>query len=277
MQCKICNHTSEKKFEKILLQRFKTGFYKCTNCSFMQTDEPIWLEEAYQSAITSLDIGLLGRNIYLTAEISLLIETCFPKAKIMIDYAGGYGVLARLMRDMGYDYYTQDDYCENIFAKNFDVSMTTFKKFDIVTGFEVLEHFSNPLQDLKKVFHYADDAIFSTELLPENDAEIENWWYLTEETGQHIAFYTPKAMEIIAQKFNKYYYCRNKNLHVFSSKKLDDAQIDFAFKNITKKKYLFGLIKQRITYTSDKKSLLASDYQYIKNILNSNNINEPRN
>ena len=56
MQCKICNHTSEKKFEKILLQHYKTGFCKCTNCSFMQTDEPIWLEQAYQSAINSLGI-----------------------------------------------------------------------------------------------------------------------------------------------------------------------------------------------------------------------------
>lgn len=269
MQCKICNQTSEKIFEKILLQRYKTGFYKCTNCSFMQTDEPIWLEEAYQSAITSLDIGLLGRNIYLTKEISLLIETCFPEAKTMVDYAGGYGVLARLMRDAGYDYYTQDDYCENIFAKDFDVKAAPVKKFDLVTGFEVLEHFSNPIKDLEKVFHYAGDAIFSTELLPENDTEIENWWYLTEETGQHIAFYSTKAMEIIAEKFNKHYYCRHKHLHVFSSKRLDAAQVDFAFRNITKKRYLFGLIKKRIKFNPDKTSLLDSDYQYIKNLLNS--------
>lgn len=268
MQCKICNSATEKLFEKTLLQHYKTGFYKCTNCAFMQTDEPIWLEEAYKSAITSLDIGLLGRNIYLTKEVSLLIDTCFPDAKTMVDYAGGYGVLARLMRDQGYDYYTQDDYCENIFAKNFDADDKPGKRFDIVTGFEVLEHFANPLQDLEKVFKYADNAIFSTELLPATNEEIQNWWYLTEETGQHIAFYTPKALQIIAEKFNKHYYCRNNHLHVFSDRKLEDWQVDFAFRNIKKKKYLFGLIKKRINYVTKKPSLLESDYQYIKNLLN---------
>ncbi|MBC7605473.1 MAG: class I SAM-dependent methyltransferase [Burkholderiales bacterium] len=269
MQCKICSKATEKIFEKTLLQRYNTGFYKCPNCSFMQTEEPIWLEEAYQSAITSLDIGLLGRNIYLTKEISLLIESCFPNAKTMVDYAGGYGFLTRLLRDAGFNYYSQDDYCENIFAKDFDVKPAPVQKFDLVTGFEVLEHFSNPLQDLEKVFQYADDAIFSTELIPETNAKIENWWYLTEETGQHIAFYSPKAMAIIAEKFNKFYYCRNKNLHFFSSKKLQTAQANFAFKNINKKKFLFGFKKKRIKYSSDKKPLLSSDYQYIKNLLNS--------
>src|SRR5262245_33277870 len=138
MKCKICNSPSEEIFRKIVLQKYDVGYYKCTECSFVQTQEVTWLEEAYQSAITSLDIGLLSRNIHLKEVISKIIDCCFPEAKTMLDYAGGYGTFTRLMRDKGYNFYNQDDYCENIFAKHFDIKDANQKKFDLVTGFEVL-------------------------------------------------------------------------------------------------------------------------------------------
>jgi Methyltransferase domain len=270
MVCKICNNPSEKIFEKIILQEYNSGYYKCTSCSFVQTDEPIWLSKAYESAITSLDIGLLSRNIHLKNEISLLIDICFPEATKMIDYAGGYGVFVRIMRDSGYDFYREDQYCENIFAKHFDITDTAIQKFDLVTAFEVLEHFSNPLVEIENVFKYADTAIFSTEITPATNSEIENWWYITQETGQHIAFYSTKAMEIIAKKFNKNYYCKNGNIHIFSKDIIDQDKIDLAINNITKKKYFFGLLKKRIhKKLINRDSLQQNDFHYIKNSLNS--------
>src|SRR5437870_10002677 len=113
--CKICNNPAKKVFEKLILQKYPADYYECTSCGFMQTSEPVWIEEAYSSAITSLDIGLLGRNLQFSTEVSAIIDVCFPESKIMLDYAGGYGVFVRLMRDLGYDFYRQDPYCENIF------------------------------------------------------------------------------------------------------------------------------------------------------------------
>jgi hypothetical protein len=34
-----------------------------------------------------------------------------------VDIGGGYGLLTRLMRDRGFDFYWKDPHCENIFAK----------------------------------------------------------------------------------------------------------------------------------------------------------------
>jgi hypothetical protein len=267
--CKICQSPSEKIFSKTVLTKYETNYYQCSNCSFMQTDEPHWLSEAYEAAITSLDIGLLSRNIHLREEVSKIVDCCYPEAKSFLDYAGGYGAFTRLMRDAGYNFYNQDDYCENIFAKNFDIDDSAIKKFDIVTGFEVLEHFNHPLENIKTVFDYADTAIFSTELIPfSSPEEIKNWWYLTEETGQHIAFYTTKAMEYIAQLYNRNYYCRNGNIHVFTTKKLSEEQVDYAIKNIQKKRYFFGLIKKKVKFKINRVSLLESDYQNIKKKLN---------
>lgn len=271
MKCKICDSNTEKIFEKIILQKFKSGYYKCSNCSFVQTDEPIWLKEAYQSAITSLDIGMINRNIYLKSESIEIINSCFPEANIFLDYAGGYGMFVRLMRDSGFNFYRQDDYCDNIFAKHFDLKDIQIKKFDVVTAFEVLEHFENPIKEIEKIFNFSDSVIFSTEIAPESNIEIENWWYIAQETGQHISFYSKKSMEILAEKFNKNYYCRNQNIHIFCSKKLTDSQIDYAFNKNPKRKKHFWSKGKRQKIEIVRESLTPIDYQYIKDLLNNSN------
>jgi hypothetical protein len=272
MICKICQSQSNKIFEKKVLLKYDTNYYQCTNCDFVQTDEPFWLEEAYNSAITSLDIGLLFRNNYLREEVSKIIDCCFPEANIMIDFAGGYGNFVRLMRDVGYNFYRQDIYCENLFAKHFDVTDTNLDKFDLVTGFEVLEHLQNPLAEIEAILKYSENAIFSTDLVPSNKEEIENWVYISQETGQHIAFYSTKAMHILAEKFNKNYYCKNNHLHIFTPKTFDKEQIDYAFNGVTRKKYLFGLIKKRIKkYRIHRESYQERDYLFLKKLLNSKN------
>lgn len=269
VNCKICGSESKKIFDKIILQKYKSNYYQCSGCNFLQTDEVIWLDQAYNFAITALDIGLISRNNQLKDEVSLIIDCCFPDAKTMIDYAGGYGNFVRLMRDAGYNFFRQDDYCENIFTKHFDVTDTNIKKFDIVTGFEVLEHFNDPLNDIAKIFAFSENAVFSTELVPQASNTIENWWYIAQETGQHIAFYSKKTMQLIAEKFNKNYYCRNGNIHVFTAKPLTDAQINYAINNKKKQRYFFGLLKKKIHYKIERESLLQRDYDYIKGLLNS--------
>ncbi len=269
MNCKICNGVSEKIFDKIILQKYKSNYYKCVSCSFIQTDEPIWLKEAYGSAITSLDIGLLYRNNFLVDEISKIIDCCFIDATIMLDFAGGYGNFVRLMRDKGYDFYRQDVYCENLFAKHFDITDIEIKKFDLVTAFEVLEHLQNPIKEIETILNYSENAIFSTELIPESNSEAENWWYIAQETGQHIAFYSRKSMEIIAEKFGKNYYYKNNNIHLFTNKTFEKDQINYALKGKNKKKYLFGLIKKKIKeFNINRESLLQKDFDHIKSLLN---------
>ena len=269
MNCKICNSPTNQLFEKTILNKYKTFYYKCSFCDFIQTDEPIWIEEAYSNVITSTDIGLLNRNIYLVKETKIIIDSCFSESKIMLDYAGGYGVYVRLMRDEGYNFYRQDVYCENIFAKTFDIENLKGRQFDIVTAFEVLEHFVNPLKEIEKVLSYSETAIFSTVLIPKNDNDLLNWWYLATETGQHVAFYSEKSMQYIAQKFNKSYYCRNGNLHVFTSKKLNEEQIEGGFK-MKKTSFSQKLSDklQKTTTFSKRASLLESDYDAIKKSLN---------
>jgi len=266
--CKICNSPSEKIFSKQVLKKYNADYFKCTSCGFVQTSEPVWIQEAYSSAITSLDLGLLGRNIGFSDQLTAIIDACLPEAKHMLDYAGGYGVFVRLMRDRGFDFYRHDPFCENLFSKHFDIDDSHLERFDLVTAFEVFEHFVNPLQEIEKMFKFSDTLIFSTMIVPYQIEDIKNWWYLSEETGQHVAFYSEKSLQIIAQKYGKKYYVKNGNLHMFSSKQLNSDQIDYAFNDIRIRTRLKGLVKQPLDFHVRRPSLLEQDYQKVKKKIN---------
>ena len=267
MTCKICNNKTTKIFSKMVLKKYPADYLKCSHCGFVQTSEPVWIEEAYNSAITSLDIGLLDRNIQLRDYLSAIIDACFKDAQIMLDYAGGYGVMVRLMRDKGYNFYRQDPYCQNLFAEHFDLKNISTKKFDLLTAFEVFEHFVDPLKEIEKMFTFSENIVFSTQLTPPTNTEIEKWWYISEETGQHVAFYSKPAMELIAQKFNKHYYSNGSFLHLFTSSKLSDEQIDYAFYNVRYRTYFSGLFKKKLNFKIERKSLIDKDYNAIKEII----------
>ena len=270
MKCKICSQSTYKIFEKIILCKYQVGYHRCSNCGFVQTDEPVWLKEAYNNAITSLDIGMLIRNSFLLKNVPKIIDSCFSEAKIFLDYAGGYGLFVRSMRDLGYDFYRQDVYCANIFANYFDIDDSKVDRFDVVTAFEVFEHLSAPLDEINTIMKYSDHLIFSTELVPENDDDTEMWVYVSQETGQHIAFYSEKSLRIIAQYLNKNYY-RKGNLHIYTSKNLSEDQIAYALKDIDYKESYGGLKKKKYEdmFRKWRESYQMRDYLKIKEILNS--------
>ena len=149
----------------------------------------------------------------------------------MLDYGGGYGLFVRMMRDRGYEFYRQDSYCENLFAKHFDHTDISENHFDLLTSFEVFEHFENPMHEIEKMFKLSSTIIFSTVLIPSvSDAELENWWYLSEETGQHLAFYSLPSLKVIAERYDKKLYSNGHNLHILTNATLSDRQLSMAFK-----------------------------------------------
>ncbi len=259
MNFKICNHISRVVFKKKILNKYDVDYFQCSNCRFIQTEKPYWLDESYNSAITDLDIGLVSRNIKFSLIIKDLLESSMFNSKgKYLDYAGGYGLFVRLMRDNGFDYYRQDMYCNNIFANYFDIeNLEKNTKFEIITAFEFFEHVENPLQELENLFLLSDTLIFSTELQPEN---INNWWYFMPEIGQHISFYNIESLEEIAKTLNINLYSNNKDLHILTKKKLKKNPFNLNFKQRFKNKILY------LINNSNKNSLLNRDFEFIKNM-----------
>lgn len=270
MVCNICSSSSLKTFNSYVLNKYDVSYFKCSNCGFIQTETPFWLNEAYESAITQLDIGLVSRNLYF-AEIleDFLNRGILNENGIYLDYAGGYGLFVRLMRDKGVNFYRQDVYCQNIFAEHFDlIDLPLGQKFEAITAFEVFEHLVNPVEELKKMLNFSDVIIFSTELQPEGVLTPANWWYFVPETGQHISLYSFDSLVKIAEKESLYLYSNRANLHVFSRKKFAidpfKKSEEAIFQSLGKRL----LNKLMITNKKTKReSLIMKDFQYIKGLL----------
>ena len=258
-KCKICQKATKCIFETDVLNRYKAKYFKCLNCGFIQTEKPYWLEEAYKSAITDLDLGLISRNIFFSEIINKIILNTFSHNSKFLDYAGGCGIFTRLMRDKGLNFYREDKYCTNLFAKTFDVKdLKEKQKFELVTAFEVFEHFENPIKDIKKIFKYSDSIIFSTELQPEIEISNEHdWWYFTPETGQHVSFYTLKSLELLARKYGYNFYSNSSNLHLFSKHKfIDNPLINFDSNKSTELPKLETLLQRDFNFIKKLKRIL---------------------
>jgi len=116
-----------------------------------------------------------------------------------LDFAGGYGVLTRLMRDRGFDFYWQDPYCKNVFARGFEwENIKGETSSGGVTAFEVLEHVPDPLGFVRSALEQArtSNLIFSTLLYEGEPPAPEKWWYYALETGQHISFFRRDTLAI---------------------------------------------------------------------------------
>jgi hypothetical protein len=233
MKCPICDSLMSEFKKDFILNKYEVSYYQCSCCQFMCTQKPFWLDEAYSKAISDIDIGLVYRNILYAKMTKYIIDLFFNRSKYYLDFGGGYGLFVRLMRDIGYNFYREDRYCENLFAKNFDLANfhENGTSFDVLTAFEVLEHIENPKEALVKMFSLSDNILFSTELIPNSFNTKLDWWYFLPETGQHISFYSKESLSSLAKTFNKNYYYLGEGLHLFTSKKISIKLFNLYSKN----------------------------------------------
>jgi len=122
--------------------------------------------------------------------VTILLALFFNKNGKFLDFAGGYGVFVRLMRDIGFDFVLYDKYTQNLFAKGFEYNPS--HKIEAITTFESFEHFAKPMDEIESMLKISKNIIFSTELLPDPIPKPEDWWYYGLEHGQHISFYSKK-------------------------------------------------------------------------------------
>jgi hypothetical protein len=216
IKCKICNNPVEFFDKALILNKHNVNYYLCKNCNFLQTEEPYWLHESYSKVFSTYDTGTMSRN--MTNTINLLFFLKFIPRGINLDFGGGYGVLTRMMRDYGFDFYHYDKYAENLFAYGFDGDLK--KKYNLITSFENFEHFVNPIEEIEKIINSTEYLYFTTLLLPNPIPRINDWWYYSTNSGQHISFYSLKTLKYIAKRFNMHLTSDNAITHILSKKKI---------------------------------------------------------
>jgi hypothetical protein len=221
MDCPICNGRFEKLGRLKVLGKHSADYLRCAGCGFVQVAEPHWLAEAYSSAITRTDIGPVWRADYLSKITKSLIHAFRNPAGKFLDFGAGYGIFVRKMRDLGYDFRWLDKYSENLFAKGFEAEIPAKTPYELLTAFEVFEHFHDPARQMAEVFNFCPEVFFTTDLIPQRPPPLEEWSYYGAEHGQHLAFYTEKSLALVAQKFGGHFLTNGTNLHFFTRKTIN--------------------------------------------------------
>lgn len=249
VKCPICKSNGKKIFCGKILKKYIAQYYQCPKCAFVFIEKPYWLEEAYLNPITSIDTGIMSRNIDNVLVTNVLIKNYFSKNKIFLDYGGGYGIFTRMMRDIGYNCLWQDKFSENHLAREFEYEGNI--RFELVTAFELFEHLEEPMNEIKYIFNITDSLLFSTLIYDKkrNYRKFNSWWYYSPETGQHISFYSEITLTYIAKKIGVNYYKINDGLHLYTKRKINKKKFNLLFNG----KYAW--IVQGLYYHKAKKTV----------------------
>lgn len=217
--CRACGNQSLYLQSGALLA-LEVNYFECRNCGYVQTETPYWLVRAYAEAINDSDTGIMVRN---QANAGIVLATLLLLGKLdanLVDCAGGYGILVRLLRDYGVNAFWSDRHCKNLVARGFEHTTETA---DLVTAFEAFEHFEKPAEELDKLLGIAPNVLFSTEIIADPAPKQEDWWYYGKEHGQHIGFFRIRTLEKLAQERGKYLLSNGASYHLITDQPINKA------------------------------------------------------
>jgi hypothetical protein len=216
VSCPVCAAPSrEAAFRATIRGKYDVQYWYCADCGTLQTEHPYWLPETYGTDCGDFDTDQAARNLHCARRVAGLLYFMFNACGTQLDYAGGYGLFTRLMRDIGFDCRWWDPYTPNLFAKGFEAEPG--QRFDVVTAFEVLEHTVDPVSfiaDLRS--RYACRAlVFSTQIFRGAPPSPHKWSYYGLAGGQHVSFYQARSLDRIAQRVGAR-FVTNGRIHMFA-------------------------------------------------------------
>ena len=176
-------------------------------------------------------------NVNLVLATLALIQTVLK----IVDYAGGYGFLVRLLRDSGVDALWADPHSQNLVARGFEYEEQK-ESAVLVTAFEAFEHFVNPIEEMKKLLSISSNLLLTTTLTPFPTPRPSDWYYGLDH-GQHIGFYRVKTLRYLAKEFNLHLISDGESIHFFSKNKYSNQiwKILIFFSKLTPFLFRLGL------------------------------------
>jgi 2-polyprenyl-6-hydroxyphenyl methylase/3-demethylubiquinone-9 3-methyltransferase len=191
-------------------------YHRCTACGFIFTTAFDHFTKAdFHEHIYNADYILVDpdyRDVRPRGNESVLRALLSRgKPDRMLDYGGGEGLLAQLLRASGFP--QVDTY--DPFVPRYDTRPSD--RYDCVVSFEVAEHTTDPAHTFADINEFLTDTgiiIFSTLLQPKNiDEQGLSWWYVGPRNG-HVSLYTGPSLVKLARPLGLALRSFNYNLHV---------------------------------------------------------------
>ena len=215
--CRACGAPSADLWRGPLLD-LSVRYMECGRCGYVQTEQPYWLDRAYARSVNDSDTGILARNL---TNLRVVLATQAAMGKLhgrVVDYAGGYGILTRLLRDHGVEALWSDRFSENLLARGFEHNG---ESADLITAFEAFEHFVDPGLELDKMMAIAPNILLSTSIIPDPVPRAGEWWYYGSEHGQHIGFFKVRTLDALAKSRGRHLASDGHTYHLMTEKRLD--------------------------------------------------------
>lgn len=229
--CRICGGASREHFTATILGRYDVPFQYCEACDHIFAADPYWLEEAYSDAVVATDTDIAVRNIVTALKLASLYRVALNERGQgrYADVAGGYGLLVRLLRDLGFDCFWSDRYAQNLFARGFEYD-SALGPCVAISAMEAVEHAVNPrefiaagLQDCG-----ADTIVFSTGIFADGQPPLAKQWdYYALDHGQHIAFFSHRGLARLAKRLGLHYHALGR-LHLMTRRKIAPWRLKLA-------------------------------------------------
>lgn len=192
-------------------------YYRCGYCGFIftrdfdQASHGEFKEHIYNDGYIEIDPEY---EIIRPQNSARLILDAFHKQLerlTVLDYGGGSGTLARLLKEGGvkqavnYDPFHDPD------------RPRPQKRYRLVTAFEVIEHVPDPIATFKEMASFMapenSAMLFSTVTQPpEIDAQRCGWWYIAPRNG-HISIHSSRSLALLLTKLGFTLTSFNANLH----------------------------------------------------------------
>jgi Methyltransferase domain len=217
--CRVCGKSASGLWSGPLLD-LTVRYMRCSHCEYVQTESPYWLDRAYSNSINDSDTGIMARNL---GNCRIVLATLFATRSLrqgVVDFAGGYGILTRLLRDIGVAALWSDPYCANLVARGFEY---TGGRAGTVTAFEAFEHFVDPAAELDKMLTAAPNVLFSTQIIPNPVPLPKDWWYYGQDHGQHIGFFTVNTLRLLAESRGRHLLSDGSFYHLITERRLSPS------------------------------------------------------
>jgi SAM-dependent methyltransferase len=192
------------------------GYTLCSNCGFCFAPQICaWPAETferwiYNDTYVQVDPDYLGVRPQSNADVLVQL---FPRTPVArhLDYGGGNGMLADILRGRGWDSSSYDPFLQRGQANE------SLGRFDLITAFEVFEHVPDVnalMRDLEQLRTPTGIVLFSTLV---SDEEIRpnkpiKWWYAAPRNG-HISLYSRKSLGLLANRMSLNFRSFSNNFH----------------------------------------------------------------
>jgi 2-polyprenyl-6-hydroxyphenyl methylase/3-demethylubiquinone-9 3-methyltransferase len=182
-------------------------YHRCPACGFLFTVAfDHFTHDDFRRHIYNADYGLVDPDYLDTRPRSNAtgIGQMFAGAKDLriLDYGGGNGLFAELLRGQGFA--LADSY-DPFVAEH---STKPAHRYSCVISFEVVEHSHEPARTFPGMI------LFSTLIQPPNIDQMGlGWWYAGPRNG-HVSLYSKASLEAVARPHGFKFASFNDNLHV---------------------------------------------------------------